>query len=142
MSFSGIFRSSSKDSSTSSSSTSPSPISIKLFSRTRKASGLSSPPTTPTQVTKQPAFPLEAPRAEPERPAVRVRSFSSPSEAGQRLSLPSGKPPIPSAIPISTSRPAGAAPRTQVCLNPHQPARSMLSQCSALSFRTECLPFE
>ncbi|XP_066544507.1 5'-AMP-activated protein kinase subunit gamma-2 isoform X2 [Amia ocellicauda] len=106
MSFSGIFRSSSKDSS---SSTSTSPVSIKFFTRARKASGLSSPPTTPTQVTKQPCFPLEAYRNEPERLEARMRSFSSPPDTGQRFSLPpaplSSKPPTPFSIPIATSRP-------------------------------------
>uniref|UniRef100_A0A671PUY9 5'-AMP-activated protein kinase subunit gamma-2-like n=1 Tax=Sinocyclocheilus anshuiensis TaxID=1608454 RepID=A0A671PUY9_9TELE len=48
-SFTGIFRSSSKDSTN----PSTSPVSIKLFSRARKASGISSSPTTPTQLTKQ-----------------------------------------------------------------------------------------
>ncbi|KAJ8378005.1 hypothetical protein AAFF_G00249420 [Aldrovandia affinis] len=114
MSFSGIFRSSSKDSSTSSTSSSPSPISIKLFSRTRKASGLSSPPTTPTQATKQLPFPPEAPRNEPDRLAARMRSFSSPPDTGQRLSLPSTKPPIPSSVPITTSRSASTVSKAQV----------------------------
>ncbi|XP_015210179.1 5'-AMP-activated protein kinase subunit gamma-2a isoform X2 [Lepisosteus oculatus] len=110
MSFSGIFRSSSKDSS-SNSTTSTSPVSIKFFTRARKASGLSSPPTTPTQVTKQPSFPLEAYKNEPERLESRMRSYSSPPDTGQRFTLPthqggvSAKPPTPSSIPIATSRP-------------------------------------
>uniref|UniRef100_A0A8K9XIX3 CBS domain-containing protein n=1 Tax=Oncorhynchus mykiss TaxID=8022 RepID=A0A8K9XIX3_ONCMY len=83
LSFSGIFRSSSRDSN------STSPISIKLFSRARKASGISSPPSTPpTQAAKQPpAFPLEAYRSEPERLEARMRSYSSPPDTGQRFSL-------------------------------------------------------
>ncbi|XP_036378576.1 5'-AMP-activated protein kinase subunit gamma-2-like isoform X3 [Megalops cyprinoides] len=103
MSFSGIFRSSSKDSSASNTSTSTSPVSIKLFSRARKASGVSSPPTTPTQASKQPPFPLEAYRNEPERLEARMRSFSSPPDTGQRFSLPHAKPPAPSSAPVTTS---------------------------------------
>ncbi|RXM36059.1 5'-AMP-activated protein kinase subunit gamma-2 [Acipenser ruthenus] len=108
MSFSGMFRSSSKESS---SSTSTSPVSIKFFSRSRKASGPPSPPSTPTQATKQPSFPLEAYKNEPERLAARLRSYSSPPDTGQRLSLHTGqtvvsaKPPTPSPAPIATSAP-------------------------------------
>ncbi|XP_023682519.1 5'-AMP-activated protein kinase subunit gamma-2-like isoform X3 [Paramormyrops kingsleyae] len=102
MSFSGIFRSSSKDSS--SSVTSTSPVSIKLFSRARKASGLSSPPTTPTQANKQPPFPLEAYQNEPEQREARMRSFSSPPDTGQRFTLLSAKPPTPDSAPVTTSR--------------------------------------
>ncbi|XP_035381815.1 5'-AMP-activated protein kinase subunit gamma-2a isoform X3 [Electrophorus electricus] len=101
LSFTGIFRSSSKDSS--STSTSTSPASIKLFSCTRRASGVSSPPTTPSQVTKQPA--LEAGRSEPVHQEERLRSFSSPPETGQQPCLLSAKPSLtPSSAPISTSR--------------------------------------
>uniref|UniRef100_A0A8C5Q7T3 GTP-binding protein Rheb n=1 Tax=Leptobrachium leishanense TaxID=445787 RepID=A0A8C5Q7T3_9ANUR len=88
MSFSGIFRSSSKDSSSPSPNPSTSPGGIKFFTRSRKASGLSSSPSTPTQVTKQPNFPLEAYKHEPERLEARLRSFSSPPDTGQRFSLP------------------------------------------------------
>ncbi|CAH2281994.1 Hypothetical predicted protein [Pelobates cultripes] len=88
MSFSGIFRSSSKDSSSSSSNPSTSPGGIKFFARSRKASGLSSSPSTPTQVTNKPNFPLEAYKQEPERLEARLRSFSSPPDTGQRFSLP------------------------------------------------------
>ncbi|KAK1171989.1 5'-AMP-activated protein kinase subunit gamma-2a isoform X1 [Acipenser oxyrinchus oxyrinchus] len=108
MSFSGMFRSSSKESS---SSTSTSPVSIKFFSRSRKASGPPSPPSTPTQATKQPSFPLEAYKNEPERLAARLRSYSSPPDTGQRLSLHTGqtvvsaKPPTPSPAPIAISAP-------------------------------------
>ncbi|XP_068092017.1 5'-AMP-activated protein kinase subunit gamma-2 isoform X4 [Hyperolius riggenbachi] len=52
------------------------------------ASGLSSSPSTPTQVTKQPSFPLESYKHEPERLEARLRSFSSPPDTGQRFSLP------------------------------------------------------
>ncbi|XP_029102267.1 5'-AMP-activated protein kinase subunit gamma-2-like isoform X6 [Scleropages formosus] len=59
------------------------------------ASGLSSPPATPTQATKQPPFPLEAYKSEPERLEARMRSFSSPPETGQRFcpSSPKAEPP-------------------------------------------------
>ncbi|XP_064797512.1 5'-AMP-activated protein kinase subunit gamma-2-like isoform X2 [Oncorhynchus masou masou] len=100
LSFSGIFRSSSRDSN------STSPISIKLFSRARKASGISSPPSTPpTQAVKQPpAFPLEAYRSEPERLEARMRSYSSPPDTGQRFSLRCSKPPMTPSTPIANSR--------------------------------------
>ncbi|PIO30780.1 hypothetical protein AB205_0040020 [Aquarana catesbeiana] len=54
----------------------------------KAASGLSSSPSTPTQVTKQPNFPLESYKHEPERLEARLRSFSSPPDTGQRFSLP------------------------------------------------------
>ncbi|KAM9417135.1 5'-AMP-activated protein kinase subunit gamma-2-like isoform 4-T4 [Salvelinus alpinus] len=100
LSFSGIFRSSSRDSN------STSPVSIKLFSRARKASGISSPPSTPpTQAAKQPpAFPLEAYRSEPERLEARMRSYSSPPDTGQRFSLRCSKPPMTPSAPIANSR--------------------------------------
>uniref|UniRef100_A0A9J8APZ0 Protein kinase, AMP-activated, gamma 2 non-catalytic subunit a n=2 Tax=Cyprinus carpio TaxID=7962 RepID=A0A9J8APZ0_CYPCA len=96
-SFTGIFRSSSKDSTNPSSS----PVSIKLFSRARKASGISSSPTTPTQLTKQTsAFLLEASRNDTVH-----RSSSSPLDTGQHHSPPAAKPPpCPCAAPLSTSR--------------------------------------
>nr|DBA25073.1 TPA: hypothetical protein GDO54_012646 [Pyxicephalus adspersus] len=53
-----------------------------------QASGLSSSPSTPTQVTKQPTFPLESYKHEPERLEARLRSFSSPPDTGQRFSVP------------------------------------------------------
>ncbi|XP_064410693.1 5'-AMP-activated protein kinase subunit gamma-2 isoform X2 [Latimeria chalumnae] len=111
MSFSGIFRSSSKDSSSGSGfNLSTSPVSIKFFSRSRRASGLASPPSTPTQVTKQPTFPLESYKQEPERLESRIRSFSSPPDTGQRFSLPpvqivaAAKPPAPAPFPTATSK--------------------------------------
>ncbi|KAG7487409.1 hypothetical protein MATL_G00023070 [Megalops atlanticus] len=67
------------------------------------ASGVSSPPTTPTQASKQPPFPLEAYRNEPERLEARMRSFSSPPDTGQRFSLPHARPPAPSSAPVTTS---------------------------------------
>uniref|UniRef100_A0A8D0HS20 Uncharacterized protein n=1 Tax=Sphenodon punctatus TaxID=8508 RepID=A0A8D0HS20_SPHPU len=103
MSFSGIFRSSSKDSSSPSSNPSTSPGGIKFFSRSRKTSGLSSSPSTPTQVTKQPTFPLESYKHEPERLETRIHSSSSPLDTGQRFSVPPGqsaaKPPTATATP-------------------------------------------
>uniref|UniRef100_A0A669E8M3 Protein kinase AMP-activated non-catalytic subunit gamma 2 n=1 Tax=Oreochromis niloticus TaxID=8128 RepID=A0A669E8M3_ORENI len=80
LSFSGIFRSSGSPSS-----------SIKLFSRTRRASGLSTPPHTPTQSGPSPERPAQSSRS---------RSLSTPPDTGQRLSLPSAKPPIPSSSPV------------------------------------------
>uniref|UniRef100_A0A669QQW4 Protein kinase AMP-activated non-catalytic subunit gamma 2 n=1 Tax=Phasianus colchicus TaxID=9054 RepID=A0A669QQW4_PHACC len=111
MSFSGIFRSSSKESSPSSN-PSTSPGGIKFFSRSRKTSGLSSSPSTPTQVTKQPTFPLESYKHEPERLETRIHC-SSPPDTGQRFSLPpsqsAAKPPIMTPSPCATSKPAAAA---------------------------------
>ncbi|KAL1006439.1 hypothetical protein UPYG_G00072430, partial [Umbra pygmaea] len=115
LSFSGIFRSSSRESKDSNcNSTSTPPVSIKLFSRARKATGISSPPLTPptqsaltppTQASKQPqAFLLEAYRSEPLRPEARMRSYSSPPDTGQRFSLPGAKPPTTPSAPIATSR--------------------------------------
>ncbi|XP_051468396.1 5'-AMP-activated protein kinase subunit gamma-2 isoform X3 [Apus apus] len=110
MSFSGIFRSSSKESSPNSN-PSTSPGGIKFFSRSRKTSGLSSSPSTPTQVTKQPTFPLESYKHEPERLETRIHC-SSPPDTGQRFSLPSSqsaaKPPIMTPAPCATSKPAAA----------------------------------
>lgn len=102
LSFSGIFRSSS--------SATPS-ASIKIFSRTRRASGHSTPPATPPQVLSQPVFSQESQQSgpSPERlePKTRSRSLSTPPDTGQRLSLSSSKPPIPSSSsvpPFSTSQ--------------------------------------
>nr|XP_033787575.1 5'-AMP-activated protein kinase subunit gamma-2 isoform X8 [Geotrypetes seraphini] len=72
------------------------------------ASGLSSTPSTPTQMTKQPTFPLEAYKYEPERLEARLRSFSSPPDTGQRFTLPpiqtvSMKPP-----PVATAHSAAS----------------------------------
>ncbi|XP_069548117.1 5'-AMP-activated protein kinase subunit gamma-1-like isoform X1 [Brachyistius frenatus] len=94
LSFSGIFRSSSSSTT----------ASIKIFSRTRRASGLSTPPLTPTQASSQPVFSQEAQQSvpSPERlePSSHSRSLSTPPDTGQRLSLPSAKPPIPSSSPV------------------------------------------
>ncbi|NXM84380.1 AAKG2 kinase, partial [Oenanthe oenanthe] len=111
MSFSGIFRSSSKESSPNSN-PSTSPGGIKFFSRSRKTSGLSSSPSTPTQVTKQPTFPLESYKHEPERLEARVQC-SSPPDTGQRFPLPpsqsAAKPPIVTPAPCATSKPVSKA---------------------------------
>nr|XP_003221957.1 PREDICTED: LOW QUALITY PROTEIN: 5'-AMP-activated protein kinase subunit gamma-2 [Anolis carolinensis] len=108
MSFSGIFRSSSKDSSSPASNPSTSPGGIKFFSRSRKTSGLSSSPSTPTQATKQPTFPLESYKHEPERLETRIYTPSSPPDTGQRLGQPPGqsvaKPPTPAPTPCATSK--------------------------------------
>ncbi|XP_062813999.1 5'-AMP-activated protein kinase subunit gamma-2 isoform X1 [Anolis carolinensis] len=113
MSFSGIFRSSSKDSSSPASNPSTSPGGIKFFSRSRKTSGLSSSPSTPTQATKQPTFPLESYKHEPERLETRIYTPSSPPDTGQRLGQPPGqsvaKPPTPAPTPCATSKAAAAA---------------------------------
>ncbi|XP_058579731.1 5'-AMP-activated protein kinase subunit gamma-2 isoform X2 [Neofelis nebulosa] len=110
MSFSGIFRSSSKESSPNSN-PSTSPGGIRFFSRSRKssvrltvksgdpasntllstapkrratASGLSSSPSTPTQAAKQHTFPLESYKHEPERLENRIYASTSPPDTGQR----------------------------------------------------------
>lgn len=76
------------------------------------ASGLSSSPSTPTQVTKQPTFPLESYKHEPERLETRIHC-SSPPDTGQRFSLPpsqsAAKPPIMTPAPCATSKPVSKA---------------------------------
>uniref|UniRef100_A0A3Q1JJL9 Protein kinase, AMP-activated, gamma 2 non-catalytic subunit b n=1 Tax=Anabas testudineus TaxID=64144 RepID=A0A3Q1JJL9_ANATE len=95
LSFSGIFRSASSGSS---------PASLKIFSRTRRASGISTPPTTPTQASSQPVFTQDAQQSgpSPERlePSYRSHSLSTPPDTGQRLSLPLTKPPLSSSSTI------------------------------------------
>ncbi|XP_012882668.1 PREDICTED: 5'-AMP-activated protein kinase subunit gamma-2 [Dipodomys ordii] len=86
MSFSGIFRSSSKESSPNSN-PSTSPGGIRFFSRSRKTSSVSSSPSTPTQVTKQHTFPLESYKQEPERLENRIYASSSPPDPTQRFCL-------------------------------------------------------
>ncbi|XP_072619261.1 5'-AMP-activated protein kinase subunit gamma-2 isoform X2 [Vulpes vulpes] len=110
MSFSGIFRSSSKESSPNSN-PSTSPGGIRFFSRSRKTSGLSSSPSTPTQVTKQHTFPLESYKHEPERLENRIYASSSPPDTGQRYcpsSFQSAARP-PSASPTHYASPRTAA---------------------------------
>uniref|UniRef100_A0A8C1C4I6 Protein kinase, AMP-activated, gamma 2 non-catalytic subunit b n=2 Tax=Cyprininae TaxID=2743694 RepID=A0A8C1C4I6_CYPCA len=96
LSFSGIFRSSS----------SSAPASIKLFSKSRKGSGLSTPPTTPTQSPAPPVFSMETPSPVEQVEERRSRSLSSPPDTGQRFSLSTSttKPPIASYTFYSTSR--------------------------------------
>ncbi|XP_042744039.1 5'-AMP-activated protein kinase subunit gamma-2 isoform X2 [Lagopus leucura] len=76
------------------------------------ASGLSSSPSTPTQVTKQSTFPLESYKHEPERLETRIHC-SSPPDIGQRFSLPpsqsAAKPPIMTPSLCATSKPAAAS---------------------------------
>uniref|UniRef100_G1MZK9 Protein kinase AMP-activated non-catalytic subunit gamma 2 n=1 Tax=Meleagris gallopavo TaxID=9103 RepID=G1MZK9_MELGA len=76
------------------------------------ASGLSSSPSTPTQVTKQSTFPLESYKHEPERLETRIHC-SSPPDTGQRFSLPpsqsAAKPPIMTPSPCATSKPVSRA---------------------------------
>uniref|UniRef100_A0A5F9CGJ5 Protein kinase AMP-activated non-catalytic subunit gamma 2 n=1 Tax=Oryctolagus cuniculus TaxID=9986 RepID=A0A5F9CGJ5_RABIT len=108
MSFSGIFRSSSKESSPNSN-PSTSPGGIRFFSRSRKTSSLSSSPSTPTQVTKQHTFPLESYKQEPERLENRVHASSPPPDTGQRfcLSLQSAaRPPLGSPTHYAPSKTA------------------------------------
>ncbi|XP_076151462.1 5'-AMP-activated protein kinase subunit gamma-1-like isoform X1 [Alosa pseudoharengus] len=97
LSFSGIFRSSFSSSA---------PASLRFFSRSRKASGLSSPPGTPTQTPSPPVFSVDAQSPVPERVKPRPRSPSSPSESILRYSQPlsSAKPPILASVSKSTSR--------------------------------------
>ncbi|KAF6731021.1 5'-AMP-activated protein kinase subunit gamma-2 [Oryzias melastigma] len=89
LSFSGIFRSNSTAAS-------------KIFSRHRKASGHSTPPTTPVQASSQPVFPQEAQQSATSHESLesgpRVRS--STLDTGQRVSLPSARPPFSSATPM------------------------------------------
>uniref|UniRef100_A0A671RSQ3 Protein kinase, AMP-activated, gamma 2 non-catalytic subunit b n=1 Tax=Sinocyclocheilus anshuiensis TaxID=1608454 RepID=A0A671RSQ3_9TELE len=69
-------------------------------------SGLSTPPTTPTQSPVPPVFPMETPSPVERVEERRSRSLSSPPDTGQRFSLsPSTtKPPIASYTFYSTSR--------------------------------------
>ncbi|XP_052467191.1 5'-AMP-activated protein kinase subunit gamma-1 isoform X1 [Carassius gibelio] len=96
LSFSGIFRSSS----------SSAPASIKLFSKSKKGSGMSTPPSTPTQSLAPPLFSVESPSPAGHMEERRSRSLSSPPDTGQRFSLSSSstKPPIASYTFNSTSR--------------------------------------
>ncbi|XP_077376621.1 5'-AMP-activated protein kinase subunit gamma-1-like isoform X3 [Festucalex cinctus] len=68
------------------------------------ASGLSTPPTTPTQASSQPVFPQEAQQGGPSPERLgersRPRSVSTPLDTGQRLGLPFAKPPKPSSSPV------------------------------------------
>nr|XP_048296181.1 5'-AMP-activated protein kinase subunit gamma-2 isoform X3 [Myodes glareolus] len=113
MSFSGIFRSSSKESSPNSN-PSTSPGGIRFFSRSRKTSSVSSSPSTPTQVTKPHPFPLESYKQEPERLENRIYASSSPPDTGQRFCLAfqsPTRPPLASPthhVPLRTAALAAA----------------------------------
>uniref|UniRef100_A0AAQ4PBA7 Protein kinase, AMP-activated, gamma 2 non-catalytic subunit b n=1 Tax=Gasterosteus aculeatus aculeatus TaxID=481459 RepID=A0AAQ4PBA7_GASAC len=115
LSFSGIFRSSSCST----------PASIKIFSRTRRASGLSTPPSTPTQACSPPVFTQEAqasgPRPERLEAVARSRSISTPPDTGQRPGLPSARPPIACSSPVPSPPsiffmllPAAAEPESDI----------------------------
>ncbi|XP_026062722.1 5'-AMP-activated protein kinase subunit gamma-1 isoform X1 [Carassius auratus] len=94
LSFSGIFRSS------------PSSAPARIFSKSRKGSGLSTPPTTPTQSPAPPVFSMESPSPVERVEERRSRSLSSPPDTGQCFSLSTSttKPPITSYTFYSTSR--------------------------------------
>ncbi|XP_048196451.1 5'-AMP-activated protein kinase subunit gamma-2 isoform X2 [Perognathus longimembris pacificus] len=109
LSFSGIFRASSKDSSPGSN-PSTSPGGLRFFSRSRKTSSVSSSPSTPTQVPKPPTFPLESYKQEPERLENRIYASSPPPEPGQRLCLAFHSPTRPPlASPTHLAPPRAAA---------------------------------
>uniref|UniRef100_UPI0037E75312 5'-AMP-activated protein kinase subunit gamma-2-like isoform X2 n=1 Tax=Semicossyphus pulcher TaxID=241346 RepID=UPI0037E75312 len=117
LSFSGIFRSASRDSNQQPSS---SPVSIKLFNRNKRdkarAHSLSSPPPLPPPPPTLPrkeevsVFRLETYLTEPRRPETRrMRSFSSPPDTGQRFSSSSSSssccfqsPPLASPLPVGS----------------------------------------
>ncbi|XP_067219881.1 5'-AMP-activated protein kinase subunit gamma-1 isoform X5 [Chanodichthys erythropterus] len=69
-------------------------------------SGLSTPPTTPTQSPVPPVFPIETPSPVERVEERRSRSLSSPPDTGQRFSLSTSttKPPIALYTFNSTSR--------------------------------------
>uniref|UniRef100_A0A8C4DS85 Protein kinase AMP-activated non-catalytic subunit gamma 2 n=1 Tax=Dicentrarchus labrax TaxID=13489 RepID=A0A8C4DS85_DICLA len=117
LSFSGIFRSASKDSNQQPSS---SPVTIKLFTRNKrdKARGTHSlsshppPPPPPPRQEELSFFRLETYLTEPRRPETRrLRSFSSPPDTGQHSSsssscfqLPPLAPPLPVGRLVSEER--------------------------------------
>uniref|UniRef100_A0AAQ4S509 Protein kinase, AMP-activated, gamma 2 non-catalytic subunit b n=1 Tax=Gasterosteus aculeatus aculeatus TaxID=481459 RepID=A0AAQ4S509_GASAC len=67
-------------------------------------SGLSTPPSTPTQACSPPVFTQEAqasgPRPERLEAVARSRSISTPPDTGQRPGLPSARPPIACSSPV------------------------------------------
>uniref|UniRef100_A0A7N8YFB8 5'-AMP-activated protein kinase subunit gamma-2-like n=1 Tax=Mastacembelus armatus TaxID=205130 RepID=A0A7N8YFB8_9TELE len=80
-------------------------VSVSIFDlNLSAASGVSTPPTTPTQASSQPVFTrdsqLSGPSPERLEPSSRSHSLSTPPDTGQRLSIPSAKPPIPSSSPV------------------------------------------
>ncbi|XP_073190726.1 5'-AMP-activated protein kinase subunit gamma-2 isoform X7 [Lepidochelys kempii] len=94
------------------------------------ASGLSSSPSTPTQVTKQPPFPLESYKHEPER--LETRIHSSPPDTGQRFTLPppqnAAKPPTVMPTPCATSKTAAAAAAAPASPQPPAASEGMLEK--------------
>ncbi|XP_063075719.1 5'-AMP-activated protein kinase subunit gamma-1-like isoform X2 [Engraulis encrasicolus] len=99
LSFTGIFRSSSNSA----------PAGLKLFSRSRKASGVSSPPSPPTQTPSPPVFPAEAQSPVPEpgpSPACSPSAAAAPesSRGGNATPSCSSKPPLLASVSKSTSR--------------------------------------
>ncbi|XP_075406327.1 5'-AMP-activated protein kinase subunit gamma-2 isoform X2 [Tenrec ecaudatus] len=131
MSFSGIFRSSSKESSPSSN-PSTSPGGIRFFSRSKKTSGLSSSPSTPTQVTKQNTFPLESYKHEPERLENRIYASSSPPEISQKFCLPAfqsaAHPVAPTPVPASRTAATVAAAAAAAVAAPGTAGAGMLEK--------------
>ncbi|XP_072820306.1 5'-AMP-activated protein kinase subunit gamma-2 isoform X4 [Vicugna pacos] len=75
--------------------------------------GLSSSPSTPTQVAKQHTFPLESYKHEPERLENRIYASSSPPDTGQRFCpssfQSSARPPPASPTHLAPSRSAALA---------------------------------
>lgn len=63
----------------------PQPDCSRRFPVSSSASGLSSSPSTPTQVTKQHTFPLESYKHEPERLENRIYASSPSPDTGRRL---------------------------------------------------------
>ncbi|XP_018613316.2 5'-AMP-activated protein kinase subunit gamma-1 isoform X2 [Scleropages formosus] len=112
-SFSGIFRSSSREGASSSStspSPSPSPVSIKLLSRARKAAGFTSPPMTPTQAPRQPPTPpAEDQRSQADELVAHEHPLSSPPDTSQLVSSPSAKPAHPASASTCCPVPDPAA---------------------------------
>ncbi|XP_077952678.1 5'-AMP-activated protein kinase subunit gamma-2 isoform X3 [Gasterosteus aculeatus] len=98
LSFSGIFRSTSRDSK-------PQPVSIKLFTCNKQDKARDPPLSSPPPPCVPPhqnlsAFPLEMYQEEPRRLETRLRSFSSPPNTKQCscsscLQLPAVAPPLP-----------------------------------------------
>ncbi|KAJ8012095.1 hypothetical protein DPEC_G00065120 [Dallia pectoralis] len=79
-----------------SSSSSSSNTSIKLFSRSKKVSGLSSSPTPPSTPTMAPSPPVFSPEVHHSTPKPLERSVSSPRPVSGKHLPSSAKPPIPS----------------------------------------------
>ncbi|XP_065740085.1 5'-AMP-activated protein kinase subunit gamma-2 isoform X7 [Phocoena phocoena] len=87
----------------------PNRSTVRRQSEPHGLSGLSSSPSTPTQVAKQHMFPLESYKHEPERLENRIYASSSPPDTGQRF--------CPSSFQ-SSARPPSASPTH------HSPSKS------------------